>query len=90
MGDSGQIRKMRCGVTKFNYVGDTQWITGTVTGVRSDPALGPVTEVKVEGRNQRGEVTCWAELDVLLPLDASGAPRTLTEVPAPLDDRVAT
>ena len=37
MGDSGQIRKMRCGVTKFNYIGDTQWITGTVTGVRSDP-----------------------------------------------------
>jgi hypothetical protein len=90
MGDSGQIRKMRCGVTKFNYVGDTQWITGTVRAVRADPELGPVTEVKVEGRNQREELTCWAELDVLLPLDSSGEPRTLPEVPAALDDRVAT
>jgi acyl dehydratase len=89
MGDSGQIRTMRCGVTKFNYIGDTQWITGTVTGVRDDASLGPVTGVRVEGRNQREEVTCWAELDVLLPLDASGVPRTMPAAHAPLDDRVA-
>jgi hypothetical protein len=84
MGDSGQIRTLRCGVTKFNYMGDTQWISGAVTGVRDDPLLGPVVTVRVDGRNQRDENTCWAEMDVLLPLDDAGEPRHMPPVPPEL------
>lgn len=77
MGDSAQVRQVTCAVTKFNYIGDTQWITGTVTGVRDDPGVGPVVTIRVEGRNQREENTCWADVEVLLPLDASGTPRAM-------------
>jgi acyl dehydratase len=86
IGDSGQIRTIRCGVTKFNYIGDTQWISGEVTGVRDDPTLGPVTTIRVNGVNQREEATCWAEVDVLLPLDESGTPREMAPVPAELGE----
>jgi hypothetical protein len=82
MGDSGQIRTATCAVTKFNYIGDTTWITGTVTGVREDDVLGPVTTVRVEGRNQREEATCWADVEVLLPLDAAGLPRVMPPIGA--------
>ena len=47
-------------MTKFNYIGDTHWISGKVTSVRDDPTLGPVTSVRVDGVNQRGQSTCWA------------------------------
>jgi acyl dehydratase len=80
MGDSGQIRSVNVAVTKFNYIGDTTWITGTVTQARDDPSLGPVVTVRVEGRNQRDESTCWAEIEVLLPLDASGTPRQMPAI----------
>ena len=49
MGDDGWLFKLRCEHRKFNYIGDTTWVRGTVTG-----------KVQVDGRNEvHLEVSCW-------------------------------
>ena len=49
MGDDGWLFKLRCQHRKFNYIGDTTWVRGTVTG-----------KVQVDGRNEvHLEVSCW-------------------------------
>ncbi len=82
-GDAGWLWKMSAAVTKFNYLGDAHVVTGSVTGVRRD---GPTAEaeVRVEGRNQRGVVTCWATATVLLPMSDGPVripPPDLADVP---------
>lgn len=54
-GDDGWLYRVRGELRKFNYMGDTTWITGTVTDVRLDPQLGPLVEIDVVGTNQRGQ-----------------------------------
>jgi acyl dehydratase len=54
-GDDGWVYRVRGEFRKFNYVGDTTWISSTVTGKRVDPRLGPVLELSLSGANQRGE-----------------------------------
>jgi acyl dehydratase len=80
MGDEGWLARMRCEHRKFNYVGDTTWVRGTV-----------VDKVQVDGRNevhldigcwnQRGELTTPGSAVVLLP--NREAP---VELPAPPAD----
>jgi acyl dehydratase len=49
MGDDGWLFNLRCEHRKFNYIGDTTWVRGTV-----------VDKVQVEGRNEvHVEVGCW-------------------------------
>jgi acyl dehydratase len=49
MGDDGWLFKLRCQHRKFNYIGDTTWVRGTV-----------VDKVQVDGRNEvHLEVSCW-------------------------------
>ena len=49
MGDDGWLFKLRCEHRKFNYIGDTTWVRGTVTD-----------KVQVDGRNEvHLEVSCW-------------------------------
>ncbi|MCD4524237.1 MaoC family dehydratase N-terminal domain-containing protein [Nocardioides sp. cx-173] len=69
MGDDGWLFKLRCEHRRFNYIGDTTWVRGTV-----------VDKVQVDGRhevhleiscaNQRGEVTTPGTAVVLLPTRA--------------------
>jgi len=84
-GDEGWVYRVRGEFRKFNYVGDTTWITGEVTEARVDPELGPLVELSLKGTSQRGEQNITGSATILLPSRKSG-PVTL---PTPLrsDDR---
>jgi acyl dehydratase len=66
IGDDGWLWKLRCEHRKFNYVGDTTWVHGTVVDKRQ---VGDRHEVHLEVRceNQRGETTTPGTAVVLLP-----------------------
>jgi hypothetical protein len=66
IGDAGWLWKMSAAVTKFNYIGDAHRVSGAVTDVRRAGGKAEA-DVRVEGHNQRDEVTCWATATVLLP-----------------------
>lgn len=68
MGDAGQIYGIRSAITRFNYIGDTTWITGSVIDKLDDDVAGPIVRVSVVGTNQAGIQTCATEVDVRLPL----------------------
>jgi acyl dehydratase len=81
IGDAGQVYRLRSRVTRFNYLGDTTWLSGTVTGKIDDPVAGPLVRVRITGTNQVGTETCVSVADVRLPL-ADGAVRG----PVPLSE----
>jgi acyl dehydratase len=88
IGDDGWLWKMRCEHRKFNYIGDTTWITGEVTGKER---IGDRFAVQVSLRcaNQVGETTTPATATVLLPSREHGQV-LLPEPAAPtLDGMVA-
>jgi acyl dehydratase len=66
MGDDGWLARLRCQHRKFNYIGDTTWIRGKVTG---KVTAGDRNEVHLEVScwNQRGEQTTPGTAVVLLP-----------------------
>jgi len=68
IGDAGQVYRITSRVTRFNYLGDTTWLTGEVIGKVSDDLAGPLVRVRVTGTNQAGMQTCVTEADVRLPL----------------------
>jgi hypothetical protein len=71
MGDDAWLARLRCEFRRFNYVGDLQTVTGTVT---AKPSPG-VVEVELAATNQRGEVTSPGDATILLPTRADGPPR---------------
>jgi hypothetical protein len=81
MGDDAWIWKVSCFIRKFNYLGDTHFISGAVSEV--DPSDNTVT-VDVWGENQRGQRTCDARVVVILP-GPDGGPAT---IPAYSPDQV--
>ena len=80
-GDDGVVIHLNDQVRKFNYMGDTQMITGEVTGKRQDGDMSLV-DVAVRFTNQRGEETLKATATVALP--HSGKPALYPEVPRAL------
>jgi acyl dehydratase len=54
-GDDGWVQRVKWEVRRFNYMGDTTWIEGEITHVRIDPQLGPLIEIAITGKNQRGD-----------------------------------
>jgi hypothetical protein len=72
IGDDGWIVRQHDEVRKFNYIGDTQIISGEVVGKHE---AGGVCSVDIEFRatNQRGTVTAPAEATVLLPSRKHGS-----------------
>ncbi len=66
MGDDAWLWKLSAAVTKFNYLGDAHLMSGSVIALRSDGNRAEV-DVFCEGRNQRGDVTCYGTATVLLP-----------------------
>jgi acyl dehydratase len=82
-GDDGWITRQYDEIRKFNYVGDTQVITGEVVGKREEAGRALV-DVVVAMTNQRGEKTVSCEATIALPSHAYG-PVILPE--APLDLR---
>jgi acyl dehydratase len=97
MGDEGWLWKLQCEFRRFNYVGDTQWLSGTVT----DHYLAegrPAVDVELQAVNQRGEVTTPGRATILLPSrqlgpvrlpDPPGGGRDLQETLEAISDRYA-
>lgn len=73
MGDHGWLWRLAVSVRRFNHLGDTQWLTGTVTAVRHRREAGEV-DVELTATNQRGEVTCSGSATVLLPVTDDAPP----------------
>jgi acyl dehydratase len=67
MGDDGWLWKLDCEFRKFNYVGDTQWLRGTVTRRYLAEGDRPAVDVDLVAENQRGEATTPGHATILLP-----------------------
>ena len=61
IGDDAFIHRLRYELRAFNYIGDMTWMSGRVTEVRDDPALGPLIEVEIAGTSAASRIS-------LLPL----------------------
>jgi acyl dehydratase len=75
MGDDAWLWKLDCEFRRFNYVGDTQWLRGTV--VRKYLADGdrPAVDLELTAENQRGELTTPGHATILLPSKEHGPVR---------------
>lgn len=86
-GVDGWVYKQYDEIRKFNYIGDTQFITGSVTGKRQENGLNLV-DLSVKMTNQRGEDTVLCTATIALP--SREAPHVLLpEVPRELQQRAA-
>jgi len=65
-GDDGWVFHVRGEFRKFNYFGDTTWLTGTVTTKHVSAELGPAIDIKVSGKNQRGDENIAGIATILL------------------------
>jgi acyl dehydratase len=83
-GDSGWLWKYSGRTTKFNYMGDTQWLTGRVTALR-ETASTAEADIEMEGVNQRGTRTCEATATILLPTRT----RPIITIPEPDPSEIA-
>jgi hypothetical protein len=63
-GNDAWLFRVRGEFRKFNYMGDTTWITAVVTHKRVDPMVGQLVDIEVTGTNQRGQqnINGWATL----------------------------
>ncbi len=80
MGDDAWLWKLDCQFRSFNYVGDTQWISGTVTRKFMTDSGQTAIDIDLEARNQRGVVTTPGHATVILPSREHG-PVRLPEPP---------
>ncbi|MCU1376325.1 MAG: hypothetical protein JWO68_3611, partial [Actinomycetia bacterium] len=79
MGDDAWLWKLDCQFRKFNYVGDTHWMRGRVTGKHLTDDGRPAVDLDIWGENQRGETTTPGHATILLPSREHGP----VELPAP-------
>ncbi|HEX7133369.1 MAG TPA: hypothetical protein VF228_12385 [Iamia sp.] len=75
MGDDAWLWKLDCEFRLFNYVGDTQWVRGTVTRTYLAEGGRPAVDLGLECVNQRGEVTTPGHATILLPSREHGPVR---------------
>jgi len=66
MGDDGWLFKLRCQHRKFNYIGDTTWVRGTVADKIQTDGRNEV-HIAISCWNHRGEETTPGTAVVLLP-----------------------
>lgn len=85
-GDDGIITHVHDEIRKFNYIGDTQMITGEVVGKREENGQYLV-DVKATFVNQRGDETVRATATIALP--KKGRMAMYPEVPADLAEEAA-
>ncbi|WP_433377892.1 hypothetical protein [Streptosporangium sp. CA-115845] len=70
MGDDAWLWRLRVEFRQFNYIGDAQWITGTVVRkhlVEDGHGVHPAVDLELAATNQRGQVTAPGTATVLLP-----------------------
>jgi acyl dehydratase len=80
MGDDAWLYRLRCEHRKFNYVGDTSWITGSVVDKRREEGHALV-DVELTCTNQVGEINSPGTATVILPSKETG-PVVLPTPPA--------
>ena len=85
MGDDAWLWKLDCEFRRFNYVGDTQWLSGTVARRYLAEGDRPAVDLDLRAVNQRGEVTTPGHATVLLPSREHG-PVRLPEPPGGATD----
>ena len=83
MGDDAWLWKLDCEFRRFNYVGDTQWLRGTVTRAYLAEGDRPAVDVDLRAENQRGELTTPGHATILLPVASTGRCGCLTRPAAP-------
>ncbi|MET0182779.1 MAG: MaoC family dehydratase N-terminal domain-containing protein [Caulobacterales bacterium] len=71
VGDDGFVHRQYDEVRKFNYMGDTQFLSGQVVAKREEEGRFYV-DLMVQMTNQRGTVTTLCEATVLLPSKKHG------------------
>lgn len=85
-GDDGVVLSMGCDIRKFNYIGDTQTLTGEVAAKRIEDDGRTCVDIAVRFVNQRGEPTTTGHATIALPSRAQG-PARFAQVPAELAER---
>jgi acyl dehydratase len=86
-GDDGLVLTVHDEIRKFNYMGDTQMITGEIVAKREEGGQSLV-DVDVKFTNQRGQETVRATATIALPSRANPLP-FYPEVPQDLQRRAA-
>ena len=81
MGDDARLAKLDVEFRKFNFVGDTHWMRGTITRKYLAEGDRPAIDLDVWGENQRGDITCPGHATIMLPSREHGAVR-LPEPPS--------
>jgi acyl dehydratase len=84
-GNDGWVERQYDEVRRFNYLGDSQIITGEVTGKRIESDR-PLIDVEIRATSQRGEVTARCSATIALPSREFG-PALLPEVDTALKRR---
>ena len=84
-GDDGMVVALHDEIRKFNYMGDTQIVTGEVTAAREEDGR-KLVDVAVRMANQRGEETLKSTATIALP-GKDGAVVQPPEVPFDLQQR---
>src|SRR2546430_3306994 len=72
-GDDAFIENMSDSIRKFNYMGDTQFLTGEVVDKREEDGRHLV-DITLRMLNQRDVETAYATATVSLPSRAAGLP----------------
>jgi acyl dehydratase len=75
MGDDAWLWRLSCEFRAFNYVGDTQWITGEVTRHYLAEGGRPAVDLALAARNERGLQTTVGAATILLPSREHGPVR---------------
>ena len=86
-GDDGWLFRVRGEFRKFNYMGDTQFLTGTVSGKREEDGRHLV-DLELHMVNQRDTETAYGSATVALPSSTAGLP-TFPHVPRDLEVKAA-
>jgi len=98
MGDEAWLWKLDCEFRRFNFVGDTQWLSGIVAARYLADGDRPAVDLELSAVNQRGELTTPGHATVLLPSrehgpvrlpESPGGTRDLREVLEAISDRYA-
>ncbi|MFM2070763.1 MAG: hypothetical protein RLZZ623_1026 [Actinomycetota bacterium] len=70
IGDDGWLWKLSCQHRRFNFIGDTSWLSGEVTSkvqVQTEQGMRSEVHVAIRCTNQRGVVTSPGTAVLLLP-----------------------
>jgi len=87
-GDDACIIAMEDSIRKFNYMGDTQFLSGTITAKRTTEAGQKVVDIELHMLNQRETETAYGSATVALPSSEDGLP-LYPSVPVELERHAA-